>query len=71
MRQGHPEGQLQGGGRFTAPAALLPSSLNTFLREEQVHNLRCSSLLLPRMPQSNNTEAETLLATGAATTVSF
>lgn len=38
-RQGHPEGQLQRGGRFTAPAALLPSSVDAFLREEQVHNL--------------------------------
>lgn len=31
MRQDHPEGLLRGQGRFTAPAALLPSSLNAFL----------------------------------------
>lgn len=30
-RQDHPEGLLRGQGRFTAPAALLPSSLSAFL----------------------------------------
>ena len=57
-RPGHPEGV-----RSTTPAALLPSS--------GVCHRRRSSLLLPRTPQSSNTEAEAALAAGAATTASF